>query len=53
MTLFLLTYWIIMILWLFGYSYLNWGNPQLVGAGFAQWVLFLLLGIKVFPIALG
>jgi len=53
MSLFLLVYWLILILWLFGYGWMNWGDVRAMGFGFAQWVLFVLIGVKVYPIALG
>ena len=43
-----LAFWIIMLIWLLFGLWHNWGNQYAVGGSLLQFVLFLLLGWKVF-----
>lgn len=43
-------FWVLMIIWFFGYGWANWDNRMALGAGLLQWALFLLLGLKVYPL---
>ena len=43
-----LAYWIMMLLWLLLGTWRNWGDPAAVGKTCLSFLLFLLLGWKVF-----
>ena len=43
-----LVFWIIMLLWLLGHAMLVQGDWRAIGLNIVPWILFLLLGWKVF-----